>query len=378
MSAMVCAVAAALAISGCSAKRPSANVSKHGSKEYFAESDYGVKASPRMSGKKSGLRRGGGRNQVGKPYKVKGKWYYPKAVNSYSKIGKASWYGAAFHGRLTANGEIYDMTHLTAAHPTLPLPSYARVTNLKNGNSVIVRINDRGPFARGRVIDLSKRAAELLDYTQTGIARVKVDYIGRAPLHGRDDSYLLASYRPSGRAPGPSDGLANGVMIALNGSTPVSSKKLPPALIGGGSHLPDAGPILKDRPGLGIFAEISDKSLKKLSYTGEGASLSSRVLDRFASNNDAASEPVAGLWKEQDLAAGKRRDAVFAGTFSKEQAERLHRLLGQDRNIKVDVDQTGIRTWTSITVWPNRNETLNELLQSAWAAGAADAMIMRD
>jgi rare lipoprotein A (peptidoglycan hydrolase) len=88
----------------------------------------------------------------------------PKEDKRYAKVGLASWYGDAFHGRLTANGEVYDMTHLTAAHPTMPLPSYARVTNLKNGSSVIVRVNDRGPYHEGRIIDVSERAAQMLDY----------------------------------------------------------------------------------------------------------------------------------------------------------------------------------------------------------------------
>ena len=169
---------------------------KKRSKEYFSEAAYGVKASPRVTNKRSRLQRGGGRDQLGRPYKVAGKWYYPKEDKNYRKVGAASWYGDAFHGRLTANGEIYDMTHLTAAHPTMPLPSYARVTNKKNGSSIIVRVNDRGPYHSGRIIDLSKRAAELLDYTHSGTAKVEVEYVGRAPLDGRDEQYLVASYRP--------------------------------------------------------------------------------------------------------------------------------------------------------------------------------------
>src|SRR3954465_3321595 len=154
------------------------------SKEYFSEAAYGVRASPRVSNLRSRLPRGGGRDQLGSPYMVAGKWYYPREDRHYAKVGAASWYGDAFHGRLTANGEIYDMTHLTAAHPTMPLPSYARVTNLKNGSSIIVRINDRGPYARGRIIDLSKRAAEMLDVVQTGTARVRVTYLSRADING--------------------------------------------------------------------------------------------------------------------------------------------------------------------------------------------------
>jgi rare lipoprotein A len=110
----------------------------------------------------------------------------------------ASWYGAAFHGRRTANGEVYDMRSLSAAHPTMPLPSYARVTNLENGYSVIVRVNDRGPYHGGRVMDVSSRVADVLDMKAMGTAKVKVDYVGPAPMEGSDDSQLLASLRTDG------------------------------------------------------------------------------------------------------------------------------------------------------------------------------------
>ena len=126
---MVCAALTACGSTG-SVKRD-----KPRSKEYFAESVYGVKASPRVADGKN-IPKGGGRYQVGKPYQVKGKWYQPKEDFGYNKTGMSSWYGSAFHGRLTANGEVYDKYHLSAAHPTFPLPSYARVTNLENGSSV--------------------------------------------------------------------------------------------------------------------------------------------------------------------------------------------------------------------------------------------------
>ncbi|GAA5094285.1 septal ring lytic transglycosylase RlpA family protein [Bartonella acomydis] len=135
-----------------------------------------------------------GRAIVGKPYQIKGKWYYPRNDPTYQRIGEASWYGSDFHGRLTANGEVYDMNLLTAAHPTMPLPSYARVTNLKNGSSLIVRVNDRGPFMKDRIIDLSKQAAEILGYANAGVANVKVEYISEAPVGYYDAAYLMASY----------------------------------------------------------------------------------------------------------------------------------------------------------------------------------------
>lgn len=122
--------------------------------------------------------------KIGQPYQVDNIWYYPREQPDYDETGIASWYGPTFYGRRTANGELYDGNALTAAHKTLPMPVNVRVTNLENGKSLIVRVNDRGPYARGRIIDLSKRAAELLDVVQTGTARVRVTYIGRANLNG--------------------------------------------------------------------------------------------------------------------------------------------------------------------------------------------------
>lgn len=117
----------------------------------------------------------GGVYKVGNPYQIMGRWYYPKEDYSYSEVGTASWYGDDFHAKRTANGEKYDMNTLTAAHRTLPLPSIVRVTNLENGRSLVVRVNDRGPYAKERIIDISKRGAQLLGYQTKGTAKVKVE-----------------------------------------------------------------------------------------------------------------------------------------------------------------------------------------------------------
>jgi len=122
--------------------------------------------------------------KIGQPYQVDSVWYYPREQPDYDETGIASWYGPTFYGRNTANGEVYDGNALTAAHKTLPMPVNVRVTNLDNGKSLVVRVNDRGPYARGRIIDLSKRAAELLDVVQTGTARVRVTYLSRADING--------------------------------------------------------------------------------------------------------------------------------------------------------------------------------------------------
>lgn len=141
--------------------------------------------------------KGGGRYKIGKPYKILGEWYYPKEDPRYDRIGIGSWYGDDFHGRYTANGEVYDMEALSAAHPTLPIPTYARVTNLQNGRSIVVRVNDRGPYKHNRVIDLSKRAAREIGYLRQGTARVRVQYLGKAPLNGDDryEEHYLAQQR---------------------------------------------------------------------------------------------------------------------------------------------------------------------------------------
>ena len=165
---------------------------------------YGVSSSPRVIAFGESVPRGGGTYRVGKPYTVAGRVYVPEENRNYRAEGLASWYGDDFHGRLTANGEVFDMTSLTAAHPTMPIPSYARVTNLKNGKSLVVRVNDRGPYHGNRVIDVSNRAATLLEFKDHGIAKVRVEYVGRAPLEGSDDRQLIATLRTNEPAPSPS------------------------------------------------------------------------------------------------------------------------------------------------------------------------------
>jgi rare lipoprotein A len=165
---------------------------------------YGVSASPRVVADGEPIPKGGGVYRVGKPYVVAGQLFIPEENRAYHAVGVASWYGEDFHGRATANGEVFDMNAISAAHPTLPMPCYVRVSNLANGRSVIVRVNDRGPFHGNRVIDVSIRAAQLLDFHQVGLARVRVDYVGRAPLEGEDERTLLATLRQGTPAPAPS------------------------------------------------------------------------------------------------------------------------------------------------------------------------------
>ena len=205
------AVLAMLAFAGCAAAPPPAQ--RYSSREQGAiDPRYGVRASPRVVADGEEVPQGGGRYQVGKPYQIAGKTYVP-SEKPYAVVGAASWYGSDFHGRKTANGEVFDRASLSAAHPTMPLPSYARVTNLGNGYSIIVRVNDRGPYSGGRIIDVSSRVADLLDIKSTGTAKVKVDYAGPAPLAGSDDSTLVASLRTDGR-PASLEGAPSQTMVA--------------------------------------------------------------------------------------------------------------------------------------------------------------------
>jgi rare lipoprotein A len=181
-----------------------ANCASSGKFASGVDPKYGVSSSPRVVAFGDPVPKGGGTYRVGKPYTVGGRVYVPEEDTSYREEGLASWYGDDFHGRLTANGEVFDMTSLTAAHPTLPMPCYARVTNLSNGKSLIVRVNDRGPYHGNRLMDVSSRAADLLEFKGNGVARVRVEYVGRAPLEGSDDRQLIATLRTGVPAPSPS------------------------------------------------------------------------------------------------------------------------------------------------------------------------------
>ena len=159
---------------------------------------WGVSTSPRVIAEGEPVPRGGGGYKVGKPYTIGGRTYVPAENPNYVAEGQASWYGKDFHGRKTANGEIFDMASISAAHKTLPMPSYVRVTNLSNDRSIVVRVNNRGPYVGDRLIDVSYKTAELLGFAKNGVARVRVQYLGRAPLDDDDDIKLASTLRTDG------------------------------------------------------------------------------------------------------------------------------------------------------------------------------------
>ncbi len=186
-------VGAAVSLAGCSSGPHPVKIAG----KYTTNNPFAGKGAPYWS-KPGPIPKGGGRYFVGKPYEVAGQWFTPREQPGYDKVGIASWYGEAFHRRKTSNGEYFDMNMLSAAHATLPLPSYAKVTNLETGKSIVVRINDRGPFVDSRIMDLSKRSAEALGYKSRGMARVRVQYIGPAPIDDQG-SHLAMMNRKLGQ-----------------------------------------------------------------------------------------------------------------------------------------------------------------------------------
>ncbi|WP_185982545.1 septal ring lytic transglycosylase RlpA family protein [Aureimonas mangrovi] len=363
-------LATSLALAGCQSSS-----STHGGDDelavldqspIFSEAEYGVAASPRVTDLKR-VPRGGGREQVGKPYQVRGKWYYPKEEPGYVRSGKASWYGSNFHGRLTANGEIYDMYHLSAAHPTFPLPSYARVTNEANGHSIMVRVNDRGPYAHGRVVDLSERAAEVLDFKNDGVADVKVEYVGRAPLEGDDGPMLMASFRPGGASP-INDGLPSGVMIAsndspaqtlasFNGSTPLPGVRQ----IGASSAISDG--LAPRQPATGSLYPVSDVPMPtlrdfSLSYAPAQAQTGAfKALAELSETRGPAREEIAiGPVEDLDLLLRIHAVAETRGTLVEAGA-------GEGAGLSLVVS-AGVET--------------DDALRALWNAGVSDAFVLRD
>ncbi len=175
--------------------------------------------------------RGQGGTKIGQPYQVNGIWYVPREQPDYDEVGVASWYGEQFHLKATANGETFDMEQVSAAHTTLPLPSIVEVTNLENGRKMNIRVNDRGPFVGNRIIDLSREAARQLGYERQGVTKVRVRYVGPAPLLGRDAGVRIAqASKPATLPPPVVDAVPTRPIqvAALAPPTPVSAAPLAP------------------------------------------------------------------------------------------------------------------------------------------------------
>lgn len=251
---------------------------------------YGVASSPRVVEEGDQVPKGGGYYRVGKPYTVAGREYIPEHDPQYKAEGIASWYGDQFHGRLTANGEVFDKESISAAHTTMPIPSYARVTNLANRRSIIVRVNDRGPFHANRVIDLSSRAADMLGFRHNGVARVSVEYVGSASLKGSDDLRLASTLRTDGSpAPAPSN-----VMLASAGGplVPEMASPLPGRRMAAQVPEPPERPFDLGRYPQGGPAPVREPSTAPVVMAAAGAGSYERRGQPVASYSPGHPRPV--------------------------------------------------------------------------------------
>ncbi|CAN7209901.1 septal ring lytic transglycosylase RlpA family protein [Phenylobacterium sp. LjRoot225] len=264
---------------------------------------------------------------TGKPYQVNGIWYVPREEPNYNKVGTASWYGAAFHRRATASGELFDMNAVSAAHTTLPLPSIVEVTNLDNGRRLKVRVNDRGPFVGDRIIDLSREAARELGYERNGLARVRVRYVGPAPLLGREAGVRVARASPPRAAP---------VQLARN--TP------PP----------------RRTPAQTQAASASYQ--EQAAFTSAPAPAASRTLEVLPT---MAAAPSAAF-------------RVQAGAFSEEARARraAAQLASVGPAVVEPVDRDGTRLWRVMLPGPQDELQAYNLRQRVADAGFADARVV--
>lgn len=286
-----------------------------------------------MTGASGGSTAHGGAYRVGVPYQIGDNWYYPHEQPDYDEVGVASWYGPTFYGKQTADGEIYDGEGLTAAHRTLPMPVNVRVTNLENGKSLVLRVNDRGPFANGRIIDVSKHAAELLGFYAKGTAKVRVTYLGRSDQPTPADELGTALAGNARAAPAAAVQAA-----ALNANRPRVVPR-PARLPRSAPPSPAAQPL----PGAGEMADAAEP-------------------------DDRAQVPdTAHLY-------------VQAGTFaSRENAERLRENLGPASDLFISASERQGRELYRVRSGPYDDlETANAALAKLDELGNNDAQIVVD
>ncbi len=285
------------------------------------------------------------RYKVGSPYQIGGTWYYPKENYGYDETGIASWYGAKFHGRRTANDEIYDMNTLTAAHRTLPMPSYVRVTNLENGRSLVLKVNDRGPFAKGRIIDISRRGSQLLGFQKKGTAKVRVQILA-------DKSRALAVR------------MKNQTELAKVGS-PITVKRLPKAKVNAQSLPPPPG------------ASASSGTVEAAPPpVNRGSPPPPTTVQRPKSISRVAPQPVNGNISQKPV--GASNIFVQAGAFGQyANANRVKARLASVGPVKISNVLVNGRDLYRVRVGPLTNvAAADRMLETVAKAGYATARII--
>lgn len=295
--------------------------------------------------------------KVGKPYQINGVWYYPKEDMSYDRTGIASWYGPNFHGKATANGEVFDQWSVSAAHKTLPMPSVVRVTNLVNGRSLVVRINDRGPFKPGRIIDLSRRAAQLLGIEKTGTAQVRVQILPQESRVAAQRAKGGGAQLASADAPIKADNVA---------SQPVASQQLP--------EPPRAAPQITPQPApeqvqSKLYVQPQQKSIETVA--------AAPVQPAPVTQTTIVDAPVtqAQVGEITQVAVSPTQMYVQAGAFSNaSNAERVKARLSSIGAVNISSVSVGGRSLFRVRLGPVGNVAeADQLLAQVVEAGYANA-----
>lgn len=308
--------------------------------------------------------------KIGQPYQIDGVTYTPAVDYNYDETGIASWYGPNFDGKITANGELYDMNEVTAAHRTLPMPSLVRVTNLDNGRTIVVRVNDRGPYARGRILDMSRRGAQLLGYEKTGTAKVRVQIMAR-------ESMILAEAAKQGTLTVDVAGLDNeapplppGTPAYTRPGAPTATPLPPPkAFVPPPQQVAEAEAVTEERTGAPAPIAVATVDEKKLiqqnlpQQTVKGSTVDGRFLPA----------PVATYQKVKPSAI-----YVQAGAFGvEENAQRLKAKLAGVGRTDIFVATVDGKTFYRVRVGPVATvDEADELLNRVVGAGANGAKIV--
>jgi rare lipoprotein A len=321
---------------------------------------------------------GEGVYKVGKPYKVNGVWYFPKEDYNYDEVGYASWYGADFHNKRTANGEVFDMNMLSAAHKTLPLPSVVRVTNLQNGRSLILRVNDRGPFVNDRILDVSKKAAQLLGFKDQGTSKVRVELLP-------EESMTVASLSQNAGyiAPEKINPTESGEVLVTDELSTVGSFEggLGKDLPGGTLESSDGGTLFDSQPVESVSRREAEGSTAVISEQDYNRQLEDSLRSAKTSSSSAPSPRPAVSYKPAATFNGSNKIYVQAGAFSRaENADRLGQQLrstGPTNIVQVSTARGGALYKVHVGPFDSQAQA-KRALEEVVAAGNPDAHLITE
>lgn len=319
---------------------------------------------------------GEGVYKIGKPYKVNGVWYFPKEDYNYDEVGYASWYGNDFHNKRTANGEIFDVNMLSAAHKTLPLPSVVRVTNLQNGRSLILRVNDRGPFVNDRIMDVSKKAAQLLGFKDQGTTKVRVELLPEESMTVASLTKNTGTLPPDQVKPAEA-----GEVVITNELEKIKEESLQTPAIGGelpGGTLNNQEDLFDAPPVNSLSRHATEKSVPVISEDDYNRQLEQSLLAPQHSESIREFEDFPREVTPPSLKVGGKSFFIQAGVFSRQDnARRATKNLQPTGNSAMQKIQTRHGTMYNVQVGPFKNKSeATQALKQIRVLGYADARMI--